>query len=879
MSDFLDTRKGESPASGATEDGAFGAKREGSDTQAEFSVAPAAPAIIDTAAAVSFLQWLRPEGPWLLVAKHPERNGFRSRPFLPGQEADLAQWLAGLSSQNVYYHLNPTRDGLEKKAAKSDVTAVRFLHVDIDPRAGEDLGEERQRIIGRLTHNLPKELPPPTAIISSGAGAQALWALREPILLDGSEAQAAEAERYTRWIQGVFGEADNCHNVDRVLRLPGSINNPDAKKRAKGRTAAPATVVELHPERVYGLESFQQAPAQGAAAPPALRGPSAALAAVSLGEVEPLESVDALDKWNVPGWLKVLIVQGNDPDNPTKYPSRSEALFAAACGLVRQGVPDEVIFAVLTDESFGIAESVVEHKSPEKYARRQIERAHEDSIHPMLRKLNEEFAVVGNFGGKCVVVSEVADEGLGRINLVAQSFADFKNRFLNVMVDLGTDAKGNPVAKPAGAWWLAHPNRRQYERVTFAPGQETPDDVYNTWKGFAVEAVAGDKHLPFLAHVRDNVCSGNEEHYRYLLGWMARAVQQPGCPGEVAVVLRGKRGTGKGFLAKVFGGLFGRHYLPVTDSRHVTGNFNAHLRDCVVLFGDEALYAGDKKHESTLKSLITEETIAIERKGFDTEAARNCLHIIMASNEAWVVPAGEFERRFFVLDVGSERMQDTAYFGELNRAMEAGGRENLLHFLMHYDISEFNVRAVPRTLALEKQQARSLGPIRGFIREMFRTGQLPPEWLPNEANPVYAERMVHVKKDGEVGLHPDKLAQWIGMRLKTRPVSVEDLEKEFAKLGFRKAKATGGKRRIMLSGSVERAREAWNAFSGAPCQWEEPVEKWLPYSTQEHPADDLGDDDDSHTEHMTGDEWEVFQALQNADLRERILALVRSATA
>ncbi|AQZ95764.1 hypothetical protein BVH74_13840 [Halopseudomonas phragmitis] len=847
-------------------------------------MAQAAPAIIDTAAAVSFLQWLRPEGPWLLSYASPEKKVFRPKLFVPGQEAKLAAWLAGNAENNVYYHLNPTRDGLEKKAAKSDVTAVRFLHVDIDPRAGEDVGEERQRIIGRLTHNLPKELPPPTAIISSGAGAQALWALREPILLDGSEAQAVEAERYTRWIQGVFGKgesggADNCHNVDRILRLPGSINNPDAKKRAKGRTAAPATLVELYPERVYGLESFQQAPAQGAAAPATVGARGAALAAVSLDEVERLESVDALDKWNVPDWLKVLIVQGNDPDNPTKYPSRSEALFACTCELVRQGVPDEVIFSVLTDESFGIAESVVEHKRPEKYALRQIERAHEDSIHPMLRKLNEEFAVVGNFGGKCVVVSEVTDEGLGRVNLVAQSFADFKNRFLNVMVDLGTDAKGNPVAKPAGAWWLAHPNRRQYERVTFAPGQDTPPDVYNTWKGFAVDAAAGDKHLPFLDHIRDNVCSGDEEHYRYLLGWMARAVQQPGCPGEVAVVLRGKRGTGKGFLAKVFGGLFGRHYLPVTDSRHVTGNFNAHLRDCVVLFGDEALYAGDKRHESTLKSLITEETIAIERKGFDTEAARNCLHIIMASNEAWVVPAGEFERRFFVLDVGSERMQDTAYFGELNRAMEAGGRENLLHFLMHYDISDFNVRAVPRTRALEEQQARSLGPIRGFIREMFRTGQLPPEWLPNEANPGYAERMVHVKKTGEVGLHPDKLAQWIGMRLKTRPVSVEDLEKEFAKLGFRKAKVTGNKRRIMLSGSVERAREAWNAFSGAPCQWEEPVEKWLPYSIQDHPSDDLGDDDVSHVEHMTGDEWEVFQALQNADLRERILALVRSATA
>ena len=243
------------------------------------------------------------------------------------------------------------------------------------------------------------------------------------------------------------------------------------------------------------------------------------------------------------------------------------------------------------------------------------------------------------------------------------------------------------------------------------------------------------------------------------------------------------------------------------------------------------------------------------------------------------MPAGEFERRFFVLDVSSERMQDTTYFGELNRAMEAGGRENLLHFLMHYDISDFNVRSVPRTRALEEQQARSLGPIRSFIREMFRTGQLPPEWLPNEANPGYSERMVHVKKTGEVGLHPDKLAQWIGMRLKTRPVNVEDLEKEFAKLGFQKDKFTSGKRRIVLSKSVDRAREAWNALSGTPCQWEESVEKWLPYSTQEHPADELDEDDDSRIEYLSGDEWEVYLALQNADLRERILALVRSATA
>jgi len=207
-------------------------------------------------------------------------------------------------------------------------------------------------------------------------------------------------------------------------------------------------------------------------------------------------------------WLKVLIVQGNDPDNPAKHPSRSEALFACTCELVRRGVPDEVIFAILTDESFGIAGSVVEHKRPEKYALRQIERAHEEAIDPVLRELNEKFAVIGDMGGKCRIISEVYDEGLKRFKISRQSFEDFRNRHMHIRVQAGVDPKGNPMFKPAGAWWLAQPGRRQFERIVFLPGQDAPADVYNLWKGFAVDALPGDKHQPFLEHVRQQRLPG-----------------------------------------------------------------------------------------------------------------------------------------------------------------------------------------------------------------------------------------------------------------------------------------------------------------------------------------------------------------------------------
>jgi hypothetical protein len=200
----------------------------------------------------------------------------------------------------------------------------------------------------------------------------------------------------------------------------------------------------------------------------------------------------------------------------------------------------------------------------------------------------------------------------------------------------------------------------------------------------------------------------DEEHYNYLIGWMARAVQNPAQPGEVAIVMRGGRGTGKSFFAKHFGHLFGRHFLQVSNPSHLVGNFNNHLRDVVILFADEAFYAGDKKHSSILKTLITEETITIEAKGIDAEAAPNYVHLIMASNDDHVVPAGGDERRFFVLDVGKEHMQDPKYFGAIAKQMQDGGYEALLHYLMTYDLSSYQVRNVPRTKALHDQKLLSM---------------------------------------------------------------------------------------------------------------------------------------------------------------------------
>lgn len=649
------------------------------------------------------VQW---GGPWVLTAIPPDGGKTETATF--ASVAQAREWIEERAGKlNIYFTVNPAMRSLSSKAKKTDIRGMRALHVDVDPRAGQDLDAERER----AERALRGHQPPPTVIIDSGGGFQGFWMLEEEQATDGDPGRAAELEAYNLQLE-VMLDGDSCHNIDRIMRLPGTINVPGEKKRKRGREPRLARIVEANWALTYNLRDFTAAPRVQTGSG---SGPMVQLS----GNLPRLNSLDELPE-GVTARTKMLIVNGDDPDDPTKYPSRSEVLFAVLCQLVRAQVEDDMIASVILDPDHGISAHVLEQPRPQQYAARQIQRAHEEAIEPWLRRLNENHCVIEDIGGKCRIISEVEDPSMGRPRITRQSFDDFRNRYMHIDVVVGKGKEGQELTLPLGRWWLQNASRRQYRSLVFAPGREV-NGCYNLWQGFACEAKPGDCS-GFLNHLRDNVCRGDEEHYEYLLSWMARAVQQPDSPGEVAIVLRGRMGTGKSFAVKQFGSLWGRHFLQVSDSKHLVGSFNAHLRDCVVLFGDEAFYAGDKKHEAILKTMVTEEMIMIEGKGVDAEAAPNYVHLLMASNSDWVVPAGADERRYFVLDVGDKKMQDKSYFKGLRREMDSGGREALLHFLMTRDLGEFDVRQFPRTQALQDQKLLSMSHEEQWWYEKLKEG-------------------------------------------------------------------------------------------------------------------------------------------------------------
>ena len=370
------------------------------------------------------------------------------------------------------------------------------------------------------------------------------------------------------------------------------------------------------------------------------------------------------------------------------------------------------------------------------------------NIPEYIAKLNAEY-FVGRFSGKTVVCREAYDDALGRGIIETSSFNDFRNFHNNQRVTLGTDKTGSPNTIPLGNAWLDHESRRQYWDIKMLPEGTSNEKIFNLWRGFSVKAAKGSWEL-MQRHIYRVICCSDKKLYKYVIRWVARMIQEPWTPGEVALVLQGGKGVGKGMLGNAICRIMGQHACHVMSIKDVTGDYNSHLEDCVFFFADEAFWAGDKSAEGVLKGMITEPTVFVHRKYCDKKHVRNMLHLFMASNNDWVVPASFDERRYCVLNVSNRFQGDSEYFKALTHETNNGGLGAMLYYLQNLDISDFDVRVVPQTAGLAEQKIQSLDTVMQWWYQKLLYGELLPdhEWQSVPCSELYDDYVAGVQKLG-----------------------------------------------------------------------------------------------------------------------------------
>lgn len=883
---------------------------------------------------LDFLKRVHPTGPWTLtyIVENKDPNAktnsiIRARTFREGDENAMMHWVGENNGQvNLYWQINPLAIVPTNKASLHHVRAVTRFHVDLDPRKGLNNREGEREVIRNLLGDedwlrrigLPGG---PTFAIDSGNGYWAFWELARPIPIDSDEEgprreAAAEIGRHNRWIAELLNEAldtvvnagvkaeiaDTCHNIDRISRLPGTLNIPEGKKVTAGYKVEPSSLHFFYPDRLYTADQFQKSNviSHGAGAT------AEDLRKVEINGIVRIlpESSDAYEiamelqrQFPQIGDKTVQLlcmgeyVDGDEADNNLKDKlsrdgqlavNRSRAHWRANRHMQHVGVPLNVILGVLCDERLPISAHAIEpidEKTGKRGARRSgrdlirfneiqirkcavslarqqaAEAKARETLAPeraapeagsevpsseakaekpatppasaappaarppanageMVRHLNERHAVLLQEGGKTKVMSwERSEIDYGRETVVLQSFEDFRNRYMNRMVNVGTAQE--PKWKPWGKVWLESQGRREYLALRFLPGQpEVVDGYFNMWRGFAVEPQSGDWSL-MKAHITDVLADHDPVSADYIIRWAAWTVQNPDAPAEVALVFKGGKGAGKGIFARAIKRIFGQHGLQITSPMQLTGRFNAHLRDCCVLFADEALLPEDKKAENILKSLITEPEIPIEGKGVNVVQARNHLHIIMASNDDWVVPASIDERRFAVFEANRSHIGDHNYFEAIAHQLDNGGMAAMLHELLNMDLEGWHPRlAIPETPALRAQKQRTLDEEYRALLAVLEDGVLPGDNA-GRNNTVFS----HSHSNTSIGMM-DHIRL---MNPKLRNISDHRIGSALKALGVTRIILKN--KRAWLFPSLKEMRANWDA-TRFPHDWPDDVVEW-----------------------------------------------------
>src|SRR5262249_35745616 len=296
-------------------------------------------------------------------------------------------------------------------------------------------------------------------------------------------------------VMEALGAKAGTQNIDRIMRLPFTVNHPNEKKKREGRVACMSKLLWLD-ERSYTLDEFPvSVPDDGI-------------------QHAAQDDDDDGDRRGQHPDLDDVISNG-------RYEywegDRSRAVFWVACEMTRQGYARSAMLSVLLDEQNCISEHVLAQSKPHEYAQRQItEAAKKTSDRPKIRSIEIRPGQVGTFkvqieGGTVAVTAEELNDfrwfNRACIAQLRRSFTPMKPRAWSIEVDRALRVAKEPVQlieeqvrwHGTETWrnepvaWLVR-ERIPQQGVGLLSGQ------FSTFKSFVLLDLAGSvmTGLPFL---------------------------------------------------------------------------------------------------------------------------------------------------------------------------------------------------------------------------------------------------------------------------------------------------------------------------------------------------------------------------------------------
>ncbi len=545
---------------------------------------------------------------------------------MPDENDRLIEYVSqqNAAKANVYWLPNGTLLA-DAKPKKSDMRRARFAWADCDPTPGAAYVESRARLIGE---HAAKLAPIASFVIDSGNGVQAFFRLREPVdITVGYE----EYERLNERVGEAF-DGPGTFNCDRIMRVPGTWNWPTPAKLQKGYPAEPSMSRILSAsDAAYTLDEL--ASMVGDAVPVEQR----ASAGIDLetGEVDAARRFE--DVLRTKPRLRARWEGGTDG---LLKPSGSEM--------------DLSLYAMLVHERFShgdIVELMGSWPHGSKGGRAQGARYWERMRDRTVALPRDESWLDGWY-------FLTARDRLTKVGeLDTLSITGFNARFAPMMP---ADSKG----KKAAAYEAAKngPGIPIAADLVYAAGQSSVFEFMgrtyvNAYRASSVPAAATEYDAEGRAAVeliRSHIelLAGSADTAQMIETWIALNVRSPGALLGVALLVKGIPGDGKTILFRqLMAVLMGAENVGDIANAEVRSEFSGWSVGRAVRVVEELKASGHNRHDvlNAIKPYITNQTVAVVRKGQDGFDALNTTNYVCLTNHEDALPIDDTDRRWWVV--------------------------------------------------------------------------------------------------------------------------------------------------------------------------------------------------------------------------------------
>lgn len=273
-------------------------------------------------------------------------------------------------------------------------------------------------------------------------------------------------------------------------------------------------------------------------------------------------------------------------------------------------------------------------------------------------------------------------------------------------------------------WLKNNPSQRCYDDIECYPdNSKCPDNVFNSWKPFAMELVKEYTPMPdALKFMKSHIlvlCNNEIEVANYFEAWIGQMIQFPATK-TICPTLISKEGARKGTLMMLLQKMIGdsKYFETTTPSRDVWGDFNGRMASTFLVNLDELSKKETMECEGKIKGLITNPKMTINNKGISQYGIMSYHRFIATTNNEDPIKTAKDDRRNLIIRSSDELKGNTEYFNKMYKLLDD---VNVIKTCYEYfktmpDMDKFNELKMPETSYQNEMKDASISPIESWLK-------------------------------------------------------------------------------------------------------------------------------------------------------------------